>query len=443
MGKSRRRKSTAYELAANKKRVQPDDYFRAGSFHMARFGKHVVMSNDMTQEEYDEQQIYLAEQLPRVCREIDDIIAKIISIVISLSPSEMLKRAYWEMAYLHLNKPSENDINTDSVISLRMVDYIQSIIASASPAEEVSIEITDEKWSELRTLVGDLFLKLNLDYQICRTAFKKKNTPEFDANYEEYYYTAQQYWSNVRGKRYVVHEIPALSELLKPHSEILKELFGIDADKLIDSLKKIQDSLTLGIGKVMQDLRELQEATKEKALKKIENGQTTNIDISELISSVIEENNWQEWQGDISGRFLGLDLFELDKITGLPVKLLDELSWEPGQDKDFLAEGDYKGWPLRIWPIFTRPFIKLDGKHYCFETYSLFDHIYRVIQHLIIRIKPEYAEEWKKNRKRYLSKFHLNYLTNYYQILKYTNLYIIVGMLEMVRKRAGVKQTDY
>ena len=400
MGKSRQKKRKAKELAARKKRIQPDDYYHSGSLEMARFGKHVVMRSDMQPDEFEEWQTKLVEHFPEVCKEIDDIIAQIVGIVSKLPPGEILKRAYWEMAAHHLHMDSESYADSDDIISLRMVDYLQSIIASATPADVVEDEITEDNWLELRKLVGELFQKLSLEYQICRTAYNRRNNPDFDLEYEEYYYKAQQYWSNVRGHRYLVHEIPALREILKPHSEILEELFGIDADKLIDNIKRIQDSLTFGIGKVMKDLRELQEVTTEKALKKIkEAGKAMSTDISELISRVIEENKLQDFREDIRGRFLGLDLFDLEKITDLPKSLLDELSWEPGQDKEFLEEGDYKGWPLRIWPIFKRPFLKLDGRYYCFELYSLFDHLYRVIQHIIIRTKPEYTEEWNKKQK--------------------------------------------
>jgi len=120
---------------------------------------------------------------------------------------------------------------------------------------------------------------------------------------------------------------------------------------------------------------------------------------SELILRVIEANNWQDWREDILGRLLGLALFDLDEITKLPQPLLDELSWEPGQDSEFFEEGQFRGWPLRIWPVFKRPFIKLDGRHYCFDLYSLFDHFYRVIERTVMRMKPQYREEWNRKQK--------------------------------------------
>jgi len=180
MGKSRQKEHKAKELSAKRKRIQPDDYYRSGSLEMARFGKHVIMRSDMPQDKFEEMQTNLVENFPEVCKEIDDIIAQIVDMVSKLPPAELLKRAYWEMAAHHLNMESESYADSDDIISLRMVDYLQSIIASATPADVIEDEITENNWLELRKLVGELFSKLSLDYQICRTAFNRRNNPEFD-----------------------------------------------------------------------------------------------------------------------------------------------------------------------------------------------------------------------------------------------------------------------
>ena len=94
-----------------------------------------------------------------------------------------------------------------------------------------------------------------------------------------------------------------------------------------------------------------------------------------------------------------MDLFDLQKITQLPVALLDELAWSPGQEKEFFSEGNFKGWPLRVWPVFKRPFLKLERRYYCFDLYSLNDNFYRVIQRLIFRKNPDYKTEWNRRQK--------------------------------------------
>ena len=105
-----------------------------------------------------------------------------------------------------------------------------------------------------------------------------------------------------------------------------------------------------------------------------------------------------------------MNLFDVQKITTLPEKLLVELSWRPGEEKDFFAEGEFRGWPLRIWPVFKRPFIRLENQFYCFDLYSLFDNIYRVMQRVILRLKPDYQETWNTIQRSQSEDLPLKYL---------------------------------
>ena len=404
MGKSAQRKHKAKELAAKKKRLLPDDYFGSESFGVARFGRFVVMKNQLPPEQFQEMQTNLADQFPIVKKEIDEIITKIIELASSLPPLQILQRAYWEMAAGQVNIASGSDADDEDVISFRMIDYLQSIIASAKPTYKID-EISEEIWNELRVLVKSLFIKLTLEYAICKTAYNKRNDPSFDLDYEQYCHEAEQIWVNVRGTRYAVHDVQAVHDFLKPHNEILLDLFGCSVEKLIDNLAKIHYSLTHGIGKLMEDLDNLRKTTMQKASERSHDEPEANA--HEFIARIIKENGLQDLKDSIIGRLSGMDLFELEKITDLPSTLLDELSWEPGQNTEFL-QGEDRGWPLRIWPVFIRPFLKVNGKHYCFDLYNLFDHIYRVIERLVISKKPEYRETWNVKQKKISEELPVN-----------------------------------
>ena len=400
MGKKSRKKKRAGRQSSKKKRIQPDDYFQYGPFEMARFGTFNEFRSNMSKEQFEEMQKKSIERFPEVCQEIDNTILQIVQIVQKLPPDEVLKLAFWGMASHHFNKKSEVEIDMEAGLSLRMVDYLQSIIASVKPVEFVQNEIKEEQWQELKKLVDSLFISLNMDYQICRTALARKKEPTLDMDFEEYYYKAQMYWCNVRGHRYSVHEIPFFRDILFPHNDILMELFNIGTEDLLTAMQSIHDSLTFGIGKATEDIREFQKVTTDKLMQKIEGLEDIEPDnLPKIMKQVIEENGWTSWQKDITGRLFGFDLFDIEKITGLPKTLLDELSWEPGQDTGFFEEGDYKGWPLRIWPIFKRPLIKIRDRYYCFALSSLFDNLYRVLQRIIVDKKPAYSSEWSNKQK--------------------------------------------
>lgn len=394
MAKKKTKKSRA--VARKSKNIKPDEYFSSGPLHFARYGRLNVFENRATSQQFEEMH---AKRFPEVCVEIDKKIKAIVELVQKYSPNEIMRRAYWEMAHQHLGLSSESKADHEAVISVRMVDYIQSIIASVPQAETVERSPTEEDWQKLKTLVDELFSQLTLDYQICRTAIAREDDSDsdFDLDFEEYFFKAQGHWCMVRGDRYLIHELAFLEDFLSPHGEIIHELFNLSVSELLDGLRHIQESLTTGIRTAAIDLKEFQDLTMEKLAEKIEEG--ANGDPASLMRQIIEENQWEAKKQDIAGRFMGLDLFNLEKLTDWPVSLLDELSWEPGQDSDFFSEGEYKGWPLRIWPIFKRPFLKLDGKYYCFDLYNLHDHFYRNFQRIITRTKPEYASIWNERQK--------------------------------------------
>ena len=207
MGKKSSNKLRTGELRKQKKQVPPDDYFKFGPVELARFGKFVLLRNNMSDEQFEQMRDVQAERFPKVCREIDEKVSNIADIVRRLPPDELLKRAYWEMAAHHMNIDSEIKIDQEAALSLRMVDYIQSIIASVKPAESTQENIAEEDWQQLRTLVKELFSQVNFEYQICRSMSARKSDQYYNMDFDEYYFKAQLYWCNVRGHQYIVHEI--------------------------------------------------------------------------------------------------------------------------------------------------------------------------------------------------------------------------------------------
>ena len=95
----------------------------------------------------------------------------------------------------------------------------------------------------------------------------------------------------------------------------------------------------------------------------------------------------------------GMDLFDVTKNTSLPQSLLDELTWSPGEDVEFFAPGDFCGWPLRIWPIMKRPFIRLNERVFSFDIFSLFDNVYRIMRRVIVQRDPSFSDTWNDRQK--------------------------------------------
>ncbi len=393
--KRKKHKTFVVSPAARK----PDEDFRAGPLRMMRFGRHVVSQTNWPPGELDKFQARLVVDYDEVVREIDKDIAAAATLVATLSPLEILHRAWWERSAATLGVESEVEIGREHAHAARMLDYVQSLVASTSPAAGPPSELTDEAWGKLQQLVESIFQKLNSRYFLCATAARRHSGGAIDARFEEFHFQTQLYWCNVTGVQYQNHQVQALRELLAPQSDAIQQIYGLSSEQLCDELAKIWHSLTKGIA----DAFEAMDVFRQKSLAvldaDIHAGIAKDGDPGDLLRASIVRHGLEAEQNRAVGLFLLYDLFDLQKVTNLPTAFLEDFSWSPGQDAEFFSDGPFKGWPLRVWPIFKRPFIKLDGKYYCFDLSGLFDHLYRQLEKRVFAENQHLKQGWIDARK--------------------------------------------
>lgn len=380
------------------RRRRPDEYFSHGPIEIARFGKIVVTRNNLSSEQFAELQSSLRNRLPGVIDEIDDAIARASALVAKLPPTALLQRAWWQAAMLNMKVRTEAEIGLEHVNAFRMIDYVQSLVTSVPRAATPEDEVSEENWGQLSDLVETIFAKLNGEYQASLTAHNKTQDPPPKDELEEFRFKAETYWANIRGKRYQNHEVVAAEEVLSPHTQVIEELFDLTSAEVVEGLKQILHNLTFGLDTTARLMKELQERTLS-ALESEISSERPPATMEDALKTVFEEPSLKALADTAMGNFVGLDLFDVKKTTGWPDTLLEALSWSVGEDAEFFADGPHKGWPLRVWPIFKRPFLKIDGKYYCFDLQSLFDNFYRVMQRAIFRMKPTYKPEWSRKQK--------------------------------------------
>jgi preprotein translocase subunit SecA len=387
----------------------PDDYYAAGPFEFARFGRMIISRFRGNPAEHDAYTVELAAALPRITAEIDQLVQAVATKVARLPQHQLLQRAWWEFAAVAIGVQGASLDDLDQFAVLRMIDYVQSVAASVKPANERLDHVSDEDWAGLKADVQQLFVRLSREYQECLTASKKVQDPTIDMDMEEFRFRAETFWMNVRGKRYQSHERQALTDVLNPHSDVLVRLFGIDAPELISELQKILDKLTKGAGNALSAMADFREEILPLMLRLAEETSVTNV--HELRDRLFSDGSDLTARRDqIVGELFGLDLFDVEKITRLPKSLLDALVWSPGEETEFFAPGDFCGWPLRVWPTMKRPFIRLEGRTLCFEMFTLFDNIYRVLQRAVFRLEPEYKQTWNERQKATSEQLPFSYL---------------------------------
>jgi hypothetical protein len=389
---------------------QPEEVFSAGPLQMARFGCHVVWQANWPPGEFDKFQARLVAEYDEVVREIDRDIGDAAALVATLSPLAMLHRAWWERSAAHLRVQSEAEVGPEHANAGRMLDYVQSLVAGTRPVEGQPSELTDENWAKLQRLIEGIFRKLNSRYFSCATAKGRQGGAAIDVAFEEFHFRTQLYWCNVTGEQYQNHQVQALRELLAPQTGAVQQLYGLSSEQLCDELAKIWHSLTKGIA----DAFSAMEAFREKSLAALDTDIKAGIakdgDAGELLRASIVRHGLEAEQNRAAGLFFLYDLFDLQKVTNLPPAFLEDFSWAPGQDGEFFGEGPFKGWPLRVWPIFKRPFIKLEGRYYCFDLSGLFDHFYRQLEKRVFLADQCLKQAWIGARKEVTETLPFDYL---------------------------------
>ena len=83
-----------------------------------------------------------------VVGEIDTLVSEIKDLI-RFYPRKALQRAWWAMSMAYVKIEAENEIGQEEAISMRMIDYAQSVVASVPPAENQKDDVTDEDWGSL------------------------------------------------------------------------------------------------------------------------------------------------------------------------------------------------------------------------------------------------------------------------------------------------------
>jgi hypothetical protein len=334
----------------------------------------------------------LADKYQEIFDDIDSHIQAASELISKMDPVNLLARSFGEYAALTLGKTTEVELGETHAIARRMIDYVQCLIVAIPPCPDGYVDITEELWLDLKRHIASIFN--NLTFHFITASAKRNKASDFDEDWEDIFTKAQMNWCFVKGNRHLNYLSVHLRSLLSPHNDIFNELFGITIDQFISELENIRVALTSGLFDSVIEMNRIHKEFFEKLDQDIESPPDGEEELGAFFRRKMEEYGYKE-QFDTAGeKFLGSDLFDLDKTTNLPTSVLEHLSLSPGGDKKFLYEGEFKGWPLSLWPIWNKPFLKIGDKYYCFDMYTLSDNIYRAIQKIIFQLKPQYKNIW-------------------------------------------------
>jgi hypothetical protein len=424
---------------ASKRQAIPDEFFERGPISMARFGNLTVGQSNWQPAQFEDYQRRLVQSYPKIISEIDALIAEAVTVISTTEPLSLLHRAWGERAVAYMGITSEVEIEAEHAHKQRMIDYVQSLVAATPPAENQKTA-DDETWHRLDKAITLIFEKLNPWFFISESAHRRATLPDVSEAVEEFRFRAQIMWCNVSGAEYQTHNITALRELLIPQGDNIKKAYGLDGNQLCDELAKVWKSLTMGIGEAAQAIDKFRHESLDAMEADIQAGKVGVGSFAEQLDRVIIRHGLAEQRDSAFGKFFGLDLFDLQKVTSLPMELLDDFSWSPGQETDFLSEGNFKGWPLLIWPAFKRPFLKVGSTYYCFDQTVLFDHFFRQIEKRVYQVDQTTKQAWIATRKDVTERLPFEYLSRI--LPKATLLQEVYYPLVEDGKKARTYETD-
>ena len=189
-------------------------------------------------------------------------------------------------------------------------------------------------------------------------------------------------WVNLRGRRYQVLEKEFLQFVLQPHDEALRQSYGMGAKAIAAGVQAIANSMRAGLSGATERIDRLQDTGRPLDDPEGHNGPERVAQVRDALDDL--------FNGGICN---------LSQHTDLTQPLLQDLSFSPGGNSEFLGAGEFKGTPMRTMPALVHPCIKLGNEYYATDGQFVRDVAYRTIQRGLLRRDPGYREEWNRRQK--------------------------------------------
>ena len=265
----------------------------------------------------------------KIIQEIIKLQKELCFLLESMHPIETLKRAYWEHKISLVTKIEKTEW------SYFAIEYLQSLFISIDIKDTLIPPTDEKKWKKIKQKISQIHYNCLSPFLINQ---KNKNLSQKE---KEWLYQILISSIQIRGNRYTIQEPEHLNSLLKPHDEILKELYNLTAKDISEGIRKIYS----------------------------------------IINFSPKEN------------------LDIEHITKWPTKFIKKFSAKSGSTKSFLTTGKYPGTPFQLLPIVKKPFLEYDSRFYLFCNYSLTDHFYRNIQSSVLEDRTDYSETWNQKQK--------------------------------------------
>ena len=306
--------------------------------------------------------------------EIEELVRNIRLNVSKTKPEHIMNFLTTMNFIMMLDKPTESALSAEQNYQLRSVEYVQSVLASTKNMydEKDSQEDQEKLYWIILDQVVELYRKMPIF--LLYWGMKQQRDKTFSAEEQEYIFLSQLMFQ-VRGKQYQCFRIPELQSLIEPHAEDIELAYGIPSEIIISGIKNLERNLSSG---------------RLDALKLMEE----QMDLMPSFSDGIIPEVFREEATKTILQVIGIDLFDIKKATNWPDDLINDLTYDLGEDSSFYSHDDFCGWPIWNLPVHRKPCIRINNRSYVFDYYCFFDYFYRSFQKATVNRIPDGRNRW-------------------------------------------------
>ena len=257
----------------------------------------------------------------------------------------------------------------------RAIEFIQNILVThkSHPADLGSNEMMDQ-CANVVIEVEELYIGL------CKgLIFATHLVPDRISDESGRHFLAQSLFMYlVRGKRDISFQGRYFSLLLLRQDGNFKKNFGVAAQDVVEGIEKLCKSLYFSKSQTY--------LSNVKALKKVLRSKRCSRKMRETVLAEAYDKAKRDALEDTA--------YDVEAITGWPKSFVSEFSL-PLPRADIPIEHEYQFWPIDDLLIKDRPFIEIDGRHFCFDYYIFADNFYHALfKACIAKEQKEHGHDW-------------------------------------------------
>ena len=310
----------------------------------------------------------------------------------------------------------------DSTPNNELIEKFQFALEYVHAVWSCHAQLADEKTLLNRSKADELFevfetLK-NTTMMYCMVSSGANIESEGARRIADIEFHAKSAWVLNRGYRYQVLEEEFFTFVLEPHADALRTAYGLEFHAIAAEIQAIAITMRAGISDAIQKIQKVTEQVYA-LIEESDNG------LGAAIEKLNEcDNNFAAEMSDAVQDMLFGGICNLSRHTKLSPPLLEDLSYLPGENNEFFADGDFKGTPMRTLPALIKPGIKLGDDYYVTDGQFIRDTAYRAIQRGLLCRSPAYREDWNCRQKALIERsFPMIFSRQFAEAATYSEVY--------------------